>query len=106
MAKHYIRLNENKIIKGFTDEFEKPVDGDICINENGGRQFVLNEKVNPPLFNEELISLYKYELGLVIELTEEEIQEEIAKLPPQQKTELEMLRETIDMLVLNMLGGI
>ena len=40
MSKHYVRTDKNSnIIQVFTDDFEKPVDGDFCINENGGRHF-------------------------------------------------------------------
>ena len=50
--KHYIRIDtEGRIIKGFSDAFEQPIDGDICINEKGGRHFEMLGVVNPPLMN-------------------------------------------------------
>lgn len=70
--KHYIRLEGNKIIKGFSDVFEQPQDGDICIGE-GGRHFELNGQCNPPLADGG-VYLYKYENGEIIALTQEEIE--------------------------------
>lgn len=82
MSKHYIRLdNNNNIIKGFSTDFEQPIDTDICINENGNRQFELNYEVNPPLVNSQRIYLYKYLSGEVVVKTDEEIQQEINNLP-------------------------
>lgn len=66
MAKHYIRLNENdEIIKGFTTDFEEPLETDICINENGGRHFELLGEINPRLtnydfVNDVVIPIYKF----------------------------------------------
>lgn len=80
MSKHYIRLNENNlIIKGFSDDFEQPLDTDICINENGGRHFafVLSDgsegEINPSLINEFGSYIYKFEDGIVMHLTDTEI---------------------------------
>ena len=40
--KHYIRVDDDgRIIHGFSDAFEQPHDGDVCINEQGGYQFRL-----------------------------------------------------------------
>lgn len=76
MAKHYVRLNEkNEIVKGFSDELEAPEKEDICINEDGGRQFELNEEVNPSLA-ELNVYLYIYEKGVVKRKTEKAIQKE------------------------------
>ena len=52
MYKHYIRVNGDIVIYGFSSEFELPLDTDICINENGGRQFELLGEVNPQLVND------------------------------------------------------
>lgn len=70
--KHYIRLNNNVIIKGFSDAFENPQESDICITEIGGRHFELNGTTNPSLYDG-LVHLYKYVDGEVIERTEEEL---------------------------------
>jgi hypothetical protein len=44
MAKHYIRIdNNNTIIHNFSTSFEKPLEGDICINESAPRKFFLDK---------------------------------------------------------------
>jgi hypothetical protein len=76
--KHYVRLDtENRVIKGFSDAFEQPTDGDICINEQGGRHFEISGVINPPLINEAGIYLYKYVDGTVLERTADEIKANI-----------------------------
>lgn len=90
--KHYIRLDtQNRIIKGFSDAFELPVDDDICINEQGGRHFELFGVVNPPLMNMQGIYIYKYVDGAVMERTAEEIQGDINNLPKPKPTDVERL---------------
>jgi hypothetical protein len=43
MTKHYIRLDQNgTIIHRFSTDFEQPIQGDICVNENGERQYNLD----------------------------------------------------------------
>ena len=75
--KHYIRVDEhNRIIKGFSDAFEKPLETDICINENGGRQFEIDGDVNPSLTNFNMCHLYRYEDGKIRKSTEEELRAE------------------------------
>lgn len=81
-SKHYIRIDaENRITKGFSDVFEQPFDSDICINEQGGRHFEMLGIVNPPLTEENGVYIYKYEDGMVLERTAEEIQADIANIP-------------------------
>ncbi|MCG8402692.1 MAG: hypothetical protein MJA84_14050 [Firmicutes bacterium] len=83
--KHYIQLDDqNRIVKGFSNAFEKPEVTDICINEHGGRHFELNGRINPPLFNNQGIPLYKWDGAQVIERTQQEIQSGIDVLlaPP------------------------
>lgn len=65
--KHYIRVDSNGfIIHGFSDAFEQPQTGDICINTNGGRQFMLLDQYNPMLLDFPSGSpLYKYVNGVV-----------------------------------------
>ncbi|MGN6715300.1 hypothetical protein [Anaerocolumna jejuensis] len=59
--KHFIRLDANScIIKGFSDAFEQPEDGDICINQEGNRHFELSGQVNPSLFDGYGCLEYKY----------------------------------------------
>ena len=80
--KHYIKIDtEGHIIKGFSDAFEQPILGDICINEQGGRHFEMLGVVNPPLTEENGVYQYKYVDGVVSERTAEEIQADIANIP-------------------------
>ena len=62
MSKHYIRIDEeNKVIYGYSDDFEEVVEGDICINENGGRHFELLGEVNPNLLDENSCHRFRYD---------------------------------------------
>ena len=96
MGKHYIRLdNENRIIKGFSDDFEQALETDICVNEGEGRHFELNGVINPPLTNLKGIYLYKYENDEIVQRTEEEIQRDIVTIPVEpSQTDLVMLAIT------------
>lgn len=81
MSKHYIRIDQNnRIIKGFSDDFEEPMETDICINEDGGRHFEFLGNINPTLINSEYIYIYKYENGEVLQRTENEIEQDLATL--------------------------
>lgn len=88
--KHYIIVDErSRIVGGFSDAFRLPSDGDICINEEGGRHFRLfrDGEDNPVLFEiEHRIPLYKYENGKVLTRTAKEIEAEIAALPVPEET--------------------
>lgn len=80
---HYIRHDEaGNIVKGFSDAFEAPLETDICITKTGGRQFELLGETNPCLQSPEGIYLYKYENGEAVKKTTDEIETEIAALPP------------------------
>ena len=73
MSKHFIRLDtNNNIIKGFSTDFEQPIETDICINEDGERHFELNGEINPPLIDMQGRFNYKFSDGKVVKLTEEE----------------------------------
>lgn len=79
--KHYIRVNENGVIvHGFTDAFESPEPGDICILDNGPRHFHL---VHPwPLINERGQYRYRWDiLEGITERSEEELDAEWASMP-------------------------
>lgn len=88
--KHYIRLDsECRIIKGFSDVFEQPIGGDICINEQCGRHFEMMGVINLPLIDMQGVYLYKYVNGAVAERTVEEIQGDInAIVTPVSEAEL------------------
>ena len=70
--RHYIRVVNGIITKGFSDAFEEPIETDICINENGGRHFEINGVINPPLINEEELHIYRYDTKIQ-KATEEEL---------------------------------
>lgn len=73
MYKHYITLDvKGSVIKGFSSEFEQPAFDDICINENGGRQFELMGEINPNIFNHKGQPLYTYKDNIVLALTDAE----------------------------------
>jgi hypothetical protein len=84
MTRHYIRLdNENNIIHGYSDEFENYQYGDICIREEGGRQFKLTvngeDITNPDLFVQD-IPLYYYNSGEIKKKNFDIVQEELIKI--------------------------
>ena len=67
MNKHYIRVDlNNNIIQGFSDAFENPQEGDICINENGERHFELLGVINPSLITTDGVYFYQYIDGNVV----------------------------------------
>lgn len=70
---HYIRLDsQNRVIAGFSDAFETPQPGDICILDDPQqrqRQFMLNGQYNPPILDANLLPLYKYVDGAVLPTT-------------------------------------
>ena len=74
MYNHYIRLDGNKIIKGFSSAFEQPLKDDILIAEDAQRHFELNGQTNPPLTDEQGITKYKYVDGQVMARSEQEIE--------------------------------
>lgn len=70
MAKHYVTIDEsNRVIHGFSDEFEQPSQCSICINENGDRHFELNGVINPPMTDYNGVPLYKFDGGKVVALS-------------------------------------
>ena len=74
MAKHYIITDESgRVQRGFSDDFEQPTDGAICICEDGGRHFELNGVINPPMTDYSGIPLYKFVNGQVVARTQEEL---------------------------------
>ena len=93
---HYIRLEGNKVIKGFSDAFEEPQEGDILIAENAGRHFELDGVVNPPLADEQGVALYKYEKGKAIKRTQAEIDADIELIPASVPDELTLLRAELE----------
>lgn len=74
MAKHYVTINENGVIlRGFSDDFEQPNVGDVCICEDGGRHFELNGVINPSMTDYNGVPLYKMVGGKVTARAQEEL---------------------------------
>lgn len=81
--RHYIAIDENgKIIGGFSDAFEQPEAGNICINERGETQFRLfpDGEENPSLVNADGIHLYTWDGKAVRETTQDERAAEKAEM--------------------------
>ena len=82
--KHYITVDERgRIVGGFSEAFREAGETDICINEQGGRQFRLfpGGEENPVLRNASGIPLYKYDGGAVKRRRPAEIEQDAAALP-------------------------
>lgn len=98
--KHYIRVVDGIVTKGFSDAFEEPTETDICINEKGGRHFEIDGEINPPMFNENFCHLYRYD-GKLRKATDEELKAEFeANYTEPEPTEEEKLRADIDYLAI------
>lgn len=75
MSKHYIVINDSGcILRGFSDFFEQPNNGAICINEDAGAHFELNGVYNPPLIDMNGVSLFKFDGGKVVARSQEELE--------------------------------
>lgn len=82
MAKHYVYTDESgRVLRGFSDDFEQPTDGAICINEDGGRHFELNGVINPPLIDVRGVPKYKLVSGSVIDRSQTEMEADIIQTP-------------------------
>ena len=74
MAKHYIITDElGCVLRGFSDDFEQPTNGAICINEDGGRHFELGGIINPPMTDYNGTPLFKFDGAKVVARTQEEM---------------------------------
>lgn len=81
--KHYIRVENTLVVKGFSDAFETPLETDICINEKGGRHFTINGEINPSLYDENGCHVYRYDTELR-KSTEEELAFEYELIKPEE----------------------
>lgn len=98
--KHYIRVVDGIVTKGFSDAFEEPTETDICINEKGGRHFEIDGEINPPMFDENFCHLYRYD-GKMRKATDEELEAEFeANYTEPEPTAEERLRADIDYLAI------
>ena len=74
MAKHYVIIDDSgRVLRGFSDFFEQPIDGAICINEDAGAHFELDCVINPQLTDLNGLPLYKFDGGKVASRTQEEL---------------------------------
>lgn len=88
--KHYIRLDsDGYIIYAYSDAFEPYVNGDICIEERGGRQLVINGITNPSLFGMSGGPLYRYVDGIIV------LDEKVMPVVPLVLSELEELKARV-----------
>ena len=70
MAKHFIITGDvGRVLRGFSDDFEQPTDGAICINEDGGRHFELDGVINPPMTDYSGTPLYSFDGKKVVART-------------------------------------
>lgn len=81
--KHYIRVENEKVIKGFSDAFENPLETDVCIREKGGRHFEIDGVINPPLYDENMCHIYRYDTELR-KATLEELESERKSIKPKE----------------------
>ncbi|WP_010495097.1 hypothetical protein [Paenibacillus elgii] len=85
--KHYVRTNAaGLVIHGFSSAFETPEQTDACIDENGGRHFMIE------LRNERGQFRYRYENGTLVERGQSDLDAEWNARPPAPPTK-EELRE-------------
>ncbi len=93
MAKHYIRLDEKKrVVHGFSTAHEQLIDGDVCIEENGGRHFNLD------LIDERGLPKLKYINGEIVAVVDADISDELAELT---KENLRLQREIECFVIIN-----
>lgn len=93
--KHYIRVVDGIVTKGFSDAFESPLDSDICINEKGGRHFEIGGVINPPMFDDNMCHLYRYDGELRKATSEELVAEHKANYVEPAPTEMELVWQAI-----------
>lgn len=97
--KHFVRVDDrNRVIYGYTIAFEQPKVGDVCIVEDGIRQFQLSYKTMDG------VPLYKVVNGELMERTQEEIDADISALPTPPPTSEDRIA-ALETLVLQ-LGGV
>lgn len=67
----FIRVVDGIVTHGFSDDFEAPLEGDICINEMGGRLFSLG------LRDMQGRALYKWSEGTLVARNAEELADDL-----------------------------
>lgn len=99
---HYIRVDQaGIIIYGFSSAFEDPKTDDICILQDGPRQF--QEVWTEPLTNERGQYRYKWIEGQRMERSADELDAEWAARPPAPPTvddQIALMQKALDDLIL------
>ncbi|MDH6430292.1 MULTISPECIES: hypothetical protein [unclassified Paenibacillus] len=89
--KHYIRIDDTgRIIYGFSDAFEQPLEGDILVSVDAPRHF--HENFTEPLVNDRGQFRFKWK-GDFLERSQSEFDAEWLNRPLTPPTEIEILRE-------------
>lgn len=91
--KHYIRLNGDIIVYGFTSAFETPQAGDILI-AGDGRHFTT------PLANERQQFIYRYANGTITLRSQAELDAEWEARPPEPKTPEQIENEQLNLSII------
>lgn len=85
--RHYVRLDDaGRVIMGFSDAFAEPLEGDICVCEQGGRHFELGGVINPSMLTDDGIPLYEVIDGAVAARSDADIEADRANLPAPEPT--------------------
>lgn len=96
-SKHYIRVENGLVVKGFSTAFEEPLETDICINEKGGRHFEIDGEMNPVLLNDNNTHVYRYDTELR-KATEEELTSELEEINANKPAKVTEEDITLDLL--------
>lgn len=84
---HYIRTDASgNIVEGWSDgpfNRREATEDDICINDKGGYQFRLSPdgEENPPMFDSDMIPLYKWTGSEIVRRTQDEIEADRLAFP-------------------------
>lgn len=103
--KHYLKTREDGcIIDAFSDgpHYGKSTDGYVCFNDKAGYQLRLfppDGEENPALFEGHGIPLWHWDGEHITARSDEDIQAEIAQLPPPPPSQMEVLRADVDFLL-------
>ena len=99
--KVYARINENgNVTRVFSTAFESPQETDIRLKEGAGDEYA-HVQGEYDLYDEYGRHNYKIVDGSMVKIAENE--KPPIPIPP--KSEIEQIQETLDMVVLSMLGG-
>jgi hypothetical protein len=96
----------NRIIKGFSDAFEQPLNTDICVNDKGGRQFELLGIINPPLVSMDGTHPFRWDGTKVVIATDDEVKAELDSFAPKAQTpSIQEQLDAINLALATMVGA-